>query len=286
MTEESLFTDLIFNGDSVLADSCVCACCHGFQLSSGAVQRDRLSWGWGAPTFIFSLMCFSGQTAAFMYSLRLMPIGFSTAARFDAGSFAGFSFFWIFESMCDCRAKMRQLILDVTSGIPAMIQSSCRFVLTWQNLGEGGISPCLLYCNNTEEWLRGNQPINKQMPPFLVALCPPKQFLVSWVKLARDGQGEGTLDGGWEGGAFMPSPFRKCSPIFCLSNWASVSELRRVQVWPSGLMRCGVSPGESRSSLKLPSSARLCHSVTLQIPPLPHRARILTYGAAFYSNII
>lgn len=58
----------------------------------------------------------------------------------------------------------------------------------------------------------------------------------------------------------------KCSPIFCLSSRASVSELRRVQVWPSGLMRCGVSPGESRSSLKLPSSARLCCSVTLHNP--------------------
>lgn len=78
--------------------------------------------------------------------------------------------------------------------------------------------------------------------------------------------GGGGVRGKW---GRMPVPFGKCSPIFCLSSQASVSELRRVQVWPSGLMRCGVSPGESRSSLKLPSSAWLCRSVTLQIPPLP-----------------
>lgn len=62
-------------------------------------------------------------------------------------------------------------------------------------------------------------------------------------------------------GEVMPAQLGKCSPIFCLSSRPSVSELRRVQVWPTGLMRCGVSPGESRSSLKLRSSARLCCSV-------------------------
>lgn len=72
----------------------------------------------------------------------------------------------------------------------------------------------------------------------------------------------------------MPAPFGKCSPIFCLSSPPSVRKLRRVQVWPSGLMRCGVSPGESRSSLKLRSSARLCCSETLHThthtAPHPH----------------
>lgn len=72
-----------------------------------------------------------------------------------------------------------------------------------------------------------------------------------------------------EGGTCHP-PFGKCSPIFCLSYQASVRELRRAQVRPSGLMRCGVSLGESRSSLKLPSSARLCCSVTPHTPPLLH----------------
>lgn len=38
---KSLFIELDFNGAGVLADACVCACCHGFQLSSGAVQRER-----------------------------------------------------------------------------------------------------------------------------------------------------------------------------------------------------------------------------------------------------
>lgn len=32
---------LDFNEAGVLTDSCVCACCHGFQLSSGAVQREE-----------------------------------------------------------------------------------------------------------------------------------------------------------------------------------------------------------------------------------------------------
>lgn len=96
----------------------------------------------------------------------------------------------------------------------------------------------------------------------------------------------------WGWGCTCQPPFGKCSPIFCLSKRASVSELRRVQVWPSELMRCGMSPGESRSSLKLPSSARLCRSVTLQIPPPSKHAIIfsthphLYYCFSFNSNII
>lgn len=52
-----------------------------------------------------------------------------------------------------------------------------------------------------------------------------------------------------------------CVPPFSAfeSEQRQNGELRRLLVRPSGLMRCGVSPGESRSSLKLRRSA----------PPLP-----------------
>lgn len=62
----------------------------------------------------------------------------------------------------------------------------------------------------------------------------------------------------------MPAPFGKFFPLFffCLSDRASISELRRVWAWLTGLMRCGVSPGESRSSLKLPLCSRHCSTLT------------------------
>lgn len=107
------------------------------------------------------------------------------------------------------------------------------------------------------------------------------------------GEEKSSGGGGGAGGVGrMPAPFEKCSPIFCLSTRASVRELRRVQVWPTGLMQCGVSPGESRSSLKLPSPACLCCSVTLHNPSPSIHAIIfstrpyLHYNYFFYLNSI
>lgn len=62
---KSLSTEL--NEARVLADSGASACCHGFHLSSGAVQKAALSRGWGAPAFILPLWSASlDRTAVFI----------------------------------------------------------------------------------------------------------------------------------------------------------------------------------------------------------------------------
>lgn len=62
---KSLSTEL--NEARILADSGASACCHGFHLSSGAVQKAALSRGWGAPAFILPLWSASlDRTAVFI----------------------------------------------------------------------------------------------------------------------------------------------------------------------------------------------------------------------------
>lgn len=89
-------------------------------------------------------------------------------------------------------------------------------------------------------------------------------FLVSWVELARDDgggvcacmglEGGAVGRGGREGAAANANLHLGIAPpiFFCPLEQATVSNRGQVWVWLSGLMRCGVSPGESRSSLKPP----------------------------------
>ena len=106
---ESLFIELDFNGAGVLADSCVCACCHGFQLSSGAVQREELSRGWGAAHF-------HPASDLFLWTNGRFHMSISIHDWLHCGSYTHY-FQNVFSFLRGCRSQMRQITLDVTSSI-------------------------------------------------------------------------------------------------------------------------------------------------------------------------
>ena len=111
---ERLFIELDFNEAGVLADSCVCACCHGFQLSSGAVQRQGgLSWGWGTPPL-----------SSYLWSAPLDKLPFAHVRYHSCRCVLWWLFIWFvfytgnnFSCLCGCSTTIRQLVSDVTFSI-------------------------------------------------------------------------------------------------------------------------------------------------------------------------
>lgn len=135
---------------------CMCLLPWFHQVPS---KERGLSWGWGAPTFILLSDVLLRTNCQFHVFISAYA---NCIYRAHGDLMQNFSFiilwrppppcFKLFVSARVATAERWDSWYSVSPQVSlsvVMIQSSCRFVLIWQNLGEVGIRWCLLWCNNT-----------------------------------------------------------------------------------------------------------------------------------------